>query len=1379
MLYMAVETIWVFYLLSLGFCGPSVQVKPVTVELSCGAGPVLVVLEPGQPLLLDCHLGATPLDTPLNVTWLQDGLPVLEGDSLRTLANGSLLVLPTSVDGRTPQGVEGGYSCVSAGPFGALTSRTITVHLATLSRFHQDPEAQVVPVGGASRFECQIDGVPTPRITWEKDQEPIPSQLRFISLPNGVLQILGAVKEDGGAYRCVASNSARKRFSQDAILTVTTGPGPAQSEVVIVAPPQNATVVQGRPAVMECMAQGGQPKPLVSWSRQDGKPIATDVVVLETNLVIPNTRRNHAGVYVCRANKPKTREFVIAAAELHVPAPPVILQPPETVSLSRGNTARFVCNSSGEPLPELHWLKNGKPVKSNGRVKTQSPGVLLINQLGLNDAGYYQCITDNALGTACATAKLSVIVREGLPSPPHQLSATPQSSTTALLTWERPEHNSDQIIGFSVHYQPTSGSDHMEYQFAVNNDTTEYHVKELLPHTAYTFYVVAYSPMGASRPSRPVAVEMLEDVPSAPPQLSLLSTSPTDIRVMWLPLSSQHSRGAVTRYRIDYSTLEQVDNVFSVEVGGNETQLTLRELLPNQAYRLRMAAGTGAGFGVPSEWNQHHTPDHFNHSMVIFAPTELKVRAKMNSLHVTWQPPPNHTQISGYKLFCREVVGEELTNGEAHPERERVRRMEAHTIKLRKRVKHHEVSSLVPDRLYEVKVWAFNKQTDGYAAGWKGRTEKAHGKAPPKGNPPPLPPSSIKATANSSTSIWLRWEKPRFSNVRIINYTVRCSPAGIRNASLVSYYTSSAQEILLGALKPHTRYELAVQSNGGDMVGPFSGTVEEYTLTDVPSTPPAELQLSALDSSSVLVNWRPPVEPNGIIISYRILYTINLSQPEHLWNNLSQDGTIMSAEVTGLSSGTQYFFKMRASTEVGVGPYSPVKDVHTPPKKYELDIHAVTGIIVGVCLGLLSILLCMCVSFRNGKAREVSGGLDSTALPPQYHHGCRSVPTMVPECSDCHELETLMPLGSLDHDRTQPLTEPTEEHSLMGNVGIGDDALGAELKAAYNGSVSRNWANRITKYRDTITEDSPTLNNGTLDMTNTENGKGNPEDQLDSSLCSSNHLEAEVIVHSNDLEKEQQEAQSDREEDSQATRGPSLSEAAYAPVRQPAQAPLHPKEPVRQPAQAPLHPKEPVRQPAQAPLQPKEPVRQPAQAPLHPKEPVRQAAQAPQHPGEPVRQAAQAPQHPGEPVRQPDQAPQHPGEPVRQPAQAPQHPGEPVRQAAQAPQRPSPGEESLQTQPLPKVPSGPDLEPVSNHNGQPEGMVGGMVGVAAQLTVDVGRHPEMGLTNGFHSTKPLRPGQETLGNGDSRHCPPPPSPSPFVSAGLVQSNSAAHSYMCP
>ncbi|XP_076855446.1 immunoglobulin superfamily DCC subclass member 4 isoform X2 [Brachyhypopomus gauderio] len=919
---------------------------------------------------------------------------------------------------------------------------------------------------------------------------------RYVTLPNGVLQILGAIKDDEGLYRCVASNSARKRYSQNASLTVTSGPS-EESEVVITAPPQGSTVALGLPAVLECMAQG-QPKPFVSWSRQDGKPIATDVVVLATNLVIPDTRSHHAGVYVCRANKPKTREFVSALAEIRVLAPPVILQPPETVSLSRGNTARFVCNGSGDPRPALHWLKNGEPVPWSARVRTQSPGVLLINQLGLADAGYYQCVASNSLGTACATAKLSVIVREGLPSPPRQLEATPHSSTSALLTWEAPEHNSDQVIGFSIHYQRATGSDNMEYQFAVNNDTTELHVKELHPHTAYTFYVVAYSPMGASRPSQSVTVEMLEDVPSAPPQLSLLSTSPTEIRAMWMPLSSHHSRGAIVCYRIDYRTLESAE-VFSVEVAGNETQVTLKDLKPSHTYELRIAAGTRAGYGRPSEWAVHHTP---NLTQVIFAPTELKVRAKMHSLHVTWQPPPNHTQITSYKLAYREVDGEEATN-EDNPMRD------AHGIRLRKRLKHYEITGLASDRLYEVKVWACNKQTEGYPAVWKGRTEKFTDPVRPPDTLPPLPPSNIKARANSSTSIWLQWEKPTFSNVRVLTYTVRCSPAGTRNASLISYYTSTSQEILLGALKPFTRYEMAVQSNGISMGGPFSSTVEESTLTDRPSSPPTDLQLSAINSFSVFVSWRPPVEPNGIIVSYRILYSGNFSQPDHLWTNLSHDGSVTSTEVLGLMSQTRYYFKMGACTEVGVGPFSPVKDVHTPPEQYELDVHAVTGIIVGVCLGLLCILLCMCVSFRNGKSREASDGLEPSVLGSQYRRGAQPVSASLRDCTDCHELDTLMAPGS--HDPPLPLTEPCELQHLMSGVGVADDSP-ADPKPTWNGSVSRDWANRITTYRDTITQELPPVHSGPLDGPGAENSERGREECLYS--LGSNQMEAEVIVHS-------------------------------------------------------------------------------------------------------------------------------------------------------------------------------------------------------------------------------------------------------------------------
>ncbi len=64
-----------------------------------------------------------------------------------------------------------------------------------------------------------------------------------------------------------------------------------------------------------------------------------------------------------------------------------------------------------------------------------------------------------------------------------------------------------------------------------------------------------------------------------------------------------------------------------------------------------------------------------------------------------------------------------------------------------------------------------------------------------------------------------------------------------------------------------------------------------------------------------------------------------------------------------------------------------------------------------------------------------------------------------------------------------------------------------------------------------------------------------PEDHLCTSLCS-NQVEAEVIVHSELLDpgKEKEEGGSERETDSNTTRGLSSSEDRYSPVNQPSPA---------------------------------------------------------------------------------------------------------------------------------------------------------------------------------------------------------------------------------
>lgn len=43
---------------------------------------------------------------------------------------------------------------------------------------------------------------------------------------------------------------------------------------------------------------------------------------------------------------------------------------------------------------------------------------------------------------------------------------------------------------------------------------------------------------------------------------------------------------------------------------------------------------------------------------------------------------------------------------------------------------------------------------------------------------------------------------------------------------------SSGEDILIGGLKPFTKYEFAVQSHGVDMDGPFGSVVERSTLPD-------------------------------------------------------------------------------------------------------------------------------------------------------------------------------------------------------------------------------------------------------------------------------------------------------------------------------------------------------------------------------------------------------------------------------------------------------------------------------------------------------------------------------------------------------------------
>lgn len=80
----------------------------------------------------------------------------------------------------------------------------------------------------------------------------------------------------------------------------------------------------------------------------------------------------------------------------------------------------------------------------------------------------------------------------------------------------------------------------------------------------------------------------------------------------------------------------------------------------------------------------------------------------------------------------------------------------------------------------------------------------------------------------------------------------------LETSSHTSCPGSSGEDILIGGLKPFTKYEFAVQSHGVDMDGPFGSVVERSTLPDREWHLPSLTQLLLAQKPSSL---KCPSEP--------------------------------------------------------------------------------------------------------------------------------------------------------------------------------------------------------------------------------------------------------------------------------------------------------------------------------------------------------------------------------------------------------------------------------------------------------------------------------------------------------------------------------------
>uniref|UniRef100_A0A3Q2VMS7 Protogenin n=1 Tax=Haplochromis burtoni TaxID=8153 RepID=A0A3Q2VMS7_HAPBU len=915
--------------------------------------PLDVTVMRKEAAILDCQAHG---EAPIDVKWLKSGVQIAENERVYLLSNGSLFI--SEVESRRgDKSDEGFYQCLAQNKYGAILSQKAHLTIASISSFSVQPTSIVATEGSVARFSCKTVAHPPPIITWEFNRVTLPlATERITVLPSGVLQIQGVQQADAGNYRCVATNIASRRRSTEATLTVT--PGVLASSLFrprIIASPQNISVSLHQTAILECMATGN-PRPIISWSRADSKPI--DVyntkVLGNGNLIITDIKPQHGGVYLCRATTPGTRNYTMASANVTVLAPPSLVEWPESLTRPRAGTARFVCHAEGNPTPRITWLKNGEKVHSNGRIKMYN-SKLVINQIIPEDDAIYQCQAENEQGSVLTMARLIVVMSEDRPSAPRNIRADTVSSSAILLAWERPLYNSDKVIAYSVHYMKAEGLNNEEYQIVIGNDTTRYIIDDLEPAHNYTFYVVAYMPMGASRMSDNVFQHTLEDVPLRAPELSLTSRSPTDIQVSWQPLPDKLSRGRVCSYRLSYRTSSD-SAVSQIELPGEKTQHLLENLQPDTIYLLRIVAATSVGWGEQSAWTSHRTPK----ASVPLAPELHLESLNCTTILVHWQlAPRNSANVRGYKLFYHEESQPESTPVQFHASDNK-----------------HTIGGLDPRKKYHVKILAYNVVGDGYQAD---QTISTPGCVSVRDRlvPPPPPPHNVYAKTNSSTTVFLHWSRPAFTSSHAVNYTVRCNPVGLQNASLVLYLQTSEQRLLVRDLEPNTKYEFAVRLHLDQLSSPWSPVVYQSTFPKAPTRPPSNIKVTLIEEDTALVSWKLPDELNIPVTRYTILYASRNDWIAGEWQVMEREGTITMALLENLKPGQIYFVKVSASNDMGDGPFSHAVELTVreglplafSDNFYHLDQKSMTGISVGVCIALICIIICAFIIICRGKNR--------------------------------------------------------------------------------------------------------------------------------------------------------------------------------------------------------------------------------------------------------------------------------------------------------------------------------------------------------------------------------------------------------------------------
>ncbi|KAL2089466.1 hypothetical protein ACEWY4_014154 [Coilia grayii] len=400
----------------------------------------LTVIE-GSLISLVCESSGIP---PPSLTWKKDGSELKADDRVRVLSGGRQLQISSTEHSDTAS-----YSCLATNAAGnAMKEYSLQVYVRPSIR-RSGPGEVTVTRGTDVTLECEAEGVPRPAITWLKDGRPVAHGNGAQVLSEGrLLQIREARVSDTGRYSCVAVNVAGTTDTKFDV-NVHVPPSIAGQTVV----PQNVSVVVRNPVALTCEASG-IPLPSITWLK-DGQPISSSssvrIISGGRSLRLMHAAVEDVGRYTCIVSNPAGEERM--TFDLDVLVPPSIAKEGtvEDVKVKDRQNVTLACEVTGNPVPEITWLKDGLPLVSDRHHKVMSHGRFLqIISAQVSDTGRYSCLATNSAGDRSRHFNLNVLVSptimgsgpEGSAeevtvtlSSPTSLVCEAQSYPPAIITW--------------------------------------------------------------------------------------------------------------------------------------------------------------------------------------------------------------------------------------------------------------------------------------------------------------------------------------------------------------------------------------------------------------------------------------------------------------------------------------------------------------------------------------------------------------------------------------------------------------------------------------------------------------------------------------------------------------------------------------------------------------------------------------------------------------------------------------------------------------------------------------------------------------------------------------------------------------------------------